>query len=1683
MKNDHVMPLRHAPRIFLPQNRIVSIATLLLHLAESEPDSITYSPIDSSNKKSLTNGMLCARASATAEYLAQKRSVGERVILAFQDPLDFIPAFFGCCLAGLIPVPIAPRHPIDTIIGIAKDCGATLGLSAEQREDFSDFTWFNSDQGERDTPFHRAAPLDTPSLLQYTSGSTRTPQGVAVTHSGLCATIQDLAFGADNNAQSVMVSWLPYYHDMGLVYGILTPLYCGFRAYLMPPEKFIAQPLLWLRTIAAVRGTHTAAPNFAYALCATRAKDLSPETDLSSLRFALNGAEPVSCEAVRQFEAAYAPFGLQSGVVIPGYGLAEATLKVTSGRCGEGMQSACFDREQLALGRVVPAVEGVELAACGDSCVDTQVKIVDAKTCQPCATNVIGEIWVTGKTVAKGYWQRQKESQQIFHARLANDNNAWLRTGDLGFIHNDALYVVGRLKDLIIIGGRNFYCQDLEASVSECHSTIRMGRVFATAIDTEDGEGILLGAEVHASCDKGAATSLLSHIRKVITAEYGVTPTRIVILKRGNVLRTSSGKIRRLANRDALLRGELTVLADDHAAPETSAILPEIARLMPTARKASNSRLIDLGLDSLTAAQLTAALQARYGVKIGFARLFNASAETLTHEINTRNTSQQIQRDTARQYAIDEPFELSAMQQAYWIGQQRGVALGNVAAHIRVDFSIQHHKVDELTQRLSQLVVRHPALRMKISAEGLATFSSKIYDPLLPLIDLRQLFEPDQAESLAIIRQELSNTSHYPLIARFTRLTDETTLLHLRLSLLAGDQRSFAILVHELFEGVPAASAPGIVAASQQSVPDTHRDSWQREIASIAAEPELPLTRKVTEVISPRFSLSQCSLSADLSAQLAVRAQEIGVTLTSLCTAAFADVIRLWSATYEFSLNLTRSTRDIAHQRVIGNFTSNTLVSLNQADVSITACAQAIQHQLWDSLDKPWKSGVAIMREMSRINGSTTLMSVVLTSLLSGDGDDNLSTLDQLGNVVDISNPTPQVALHIILAWREKSLVVMWEHVEQLFSAEVAKAMFASFIEVLGTIATTSAAEESEVIAQLPAEHAIRRKMTNMTDVERTPRRLETPIVEQAGQHPDAIAVQQGKSKISYRELMLQAEGIASALQQRGVERNQIVAVMVAPGANAVAAMLGILLAGATYLPIDPTWPTTRIDQLLLEANACHAITHTDGRVLPVPTLVVDKSLDYIALKPVSDAQPDDAAYVIFTSGSTGRPKGVVISHEAAANTIDDINQRFTVNAQDRSLCVSSLAFDLSVYDIFGLLAVGGTVVFPEQAKDPESIAHALFDSKVTLWNSVPAVMELMLDITAAHSSDLRLIMLSGDWIAPTLSEQLRIAFPSAQPISLGGATEVSIWSVMHEITASDGALASIPYGKPLSNQRCFVRAPDGRERPDGVAGELYIGGRGLALAYAGNEEESARRFVLASDGQRLYRTGDLARWLPNGELELLSRIDDQVKVQGYRIELGEIEAAAMHSGCLTRAVASVIKRDKVAMILIHAIVADSSTGDTVAVIRHELKQRLPGYMQPHHIMLLDALPLTANGKLDRARLPAPPEKTSVTKYDESLESIMLAAFTEVAGFSIDPEQGFFDAGATSIHIVRLRALLASRGIAVPTLADFFFLATIRDLAAHSINKTNILIQQPKQQNIAGARAFRTRARMRKEKM
>jgi amino acid adenylation domain-containing protein len=358
--------------------------------------------------------------------------------------------------------------------------------------------------------------------------------------------------------------------------------------------------------------------------------------------------------------------------------------------------------------------------------------------------------------------------------------------------------------------------------------------------------------------------------------------------------------------------------------------------------------------------------------------------------------------------------------------------------------------------------------------------------------------------------------------------------------------------------------------------------------------------------------------------------------------------------------------------------------------------------------------------------------------------------------------------------------------------------------------------------------------------------------------------------------------------------------------------------------------------------------------------------------------RPDDLAYVIFTSGSTGLPKGVMIDHRGAVNTILDMNRRFAITSADRVLAISSLSFDLSVYDIFGMLAAGGTIVLPaaEDAREPSHWAAMVVREGVTIWNSVPALMKLFCEHARSRpemaGNKLRQVWLSGDWIPLTLPDQIRAIAPQAQITSLGGATEASIWSILFPIENIDPSWKSIPYGRAMENQKFHVLDDALEPCPTQVAGRLYIGGIGLAKGYWRDPEKTAERFLIhPRTGERLYWTGDLGRWLPNGNIEFLGREDCQVKIRGFRVELEEVEAALLQHPGLEAAVVTAQGEQLGDKRLVACVVGCREAPDT-RELRDFLLNKLPEYMVPSTFMVLDQLPLTANGKIDRRSLPVP---------------------------------------------------------------------------------------------------------------
>jgi amino acid adenylation domain-containing protein/thioester reductase-like protein len=506
-------------------------------------------------------------------------------------------------------------------------------------------------------------------------------------------------------------------------------------------------------------------------------------------------------------------------------------------------------------------------------------------------------------------------------------------------------------------------------------------------------------------------------------------------------------------------------------------------------------------------------------------------------------------------------------------------------------------------------------------------------------------------------------------------------------------------------------------------------------------------------------------------------------------------------------------------------------------------------------------------------------------------------------------------------------------------------------------------------------------------------------VEHQAAQTPDAIAVTFQDQRLTYQQLNEKANQVAHYLQTLGVQSETFVGVCIERSFEMVIALLGILKAGGAYVPLDPSYPSERIAFMIEDSQLPILLTQTYlHQSIPQHkglTIFVDAIWDEIDQYPTdntsSGVQPNHLAYAIYTSGSTGKPKGVLIEHQGAVNTILDINERFGVGPQDRVLAICSLNFDLSVYDIFGLLAAGGTIVLPKPAIAPD-LDHwvdLMNREHITLWNSAPPVMQMLTGYLEKSNyslpNSLRLVLLSGDWIPLALPDSIRKSIVgedhSVEIISLGGATEASIWSIFYPICQIDPTWKSIPYGKPLTNQSFHILDDHLKTLPEGTVGELYIGGLGVARGYLNRPDLNATKFVYDPAGQsangRLYRTGDLGRYLSDGNIEFLGRIDHQVKIRGFRVELGEIEALLAEHQNVNQVI--VVTREDVssnkqivAYVVMAAKLQRQNLQVTTKILRNYLKQKLPEYMVPAAIVALEAFPLTPNGKIDRRALPVP---------------------------------------------------------------------------------------------------------------
>lgn len=880
-------------------------------------------------------------------------------------------------------------------------------------------------------------------------------------------------------------------------------------------------------------------------------------------------------------------------------------------------------------------------------------------------------------------------------------------------------------------------------------------------------------------------------------------------------------------------------------------------------------------------------------------------------------------------------FSLTPIQESYIIGKTGAYEYGGIGCQIYVEADFTDIDMDRLNNSWRKLAARHDMLHAVIMSNG---YQRVLKDIKVPVIKKDETLSREEYD--AVIQKKridmiskVYDVDSWPLFDLNVTEYGNDSKLHFAMDMLAGDSVSVGIIMKELLHYYYENSSLEPLSITYRDYVDymeristapeyiehyqKDRRYWLEKIPSLPEPPDLSVntTNEASEDIT--FVHKQRQLSAIDWNRLKKLSVELNVTPSAFLLSAYSEVIGRWSVNKKYCVSVTSMNRKKVHPeigRIVGDFTDVFLIACGyERNTTFKERTAAVQANLIEALEHNNFSGVEVIREIRRVRGGNNIYPFVFTSTI---GINNLE--DDRTNISYRASRTSQVFIDCQVGEKDGGLEVCWDVRKSPFTGSTIDDLFAAFLDVLGKLSALGASAEEHMLAELPEHTKKVRAEVNDTAKDLPGEFLYEGFLKDVSARPEHTALICGKEKYTYRDLYQYTAGAYKELQKAGIKHGSHVVICTEKNVFQIAAVLAAEIAGCVYVPIDPSQPIKRITKIIRNVAAPFGFIDESLKEElfgQLPHLCVAFEKSDIQIEP-ANIEPSAPAYIIFTSGSTGDPKGVVISHESAVNTIEDINKRFGVRENDAVLGVANPSFDLSVYDVFGIFSAGGKLVLPDTGMltNAEYLYQTIIGEGITIWNSAPAQMEIVTTIGSdayGVGNDLHLVLLSGDRISPGLPEKIENIFGDVEIISLGGATEASIWSIYHGITKEDWSKKSIPYGTALANQQMYVLDDLMLPVPDHIVGHIYIAGKGLAAGYYNDPEMTAAKFTENSSiGSRIYSTGDMGKYDEDGVIEFIGRDDTQVKINGHRVELGEIESA-LTSNEKIEAVAVVLGKNK----------------------------------------------------------------------------------------------------------------------------------------------------------------------------
>lgn len=1662
------MSTRLIPSRRYPDNIVVHLQTLAREYPANTALVVVDADGDGFAGRRLDYATLDLQVRALAAVLQDRFAPGERALLLMDNDEHYVIGFFACLYAGVIAVPVFPPESIREqhlarLLAIASDakaqCIITTSGNLSLISDAAitqltgvDVLTVDTVEKSHASKWRAYTPQDDEiAFLQYTSGSTSTPKGVMVSHHNLMVNARAFEEGMSINADDIFVSWLPLYHDMGLIGGLLQPIHRGIPAILMTPKFFIERPVRWLEVISHYRATVSGAPNFAFQLCVERVRSSQLSgLDLSSWRVAFSGAEPVRRDTMLAFIERFKSVGFPAGTIYPCYGLAEATLFVTGGVRGEGMRAHEFSSELLAQGRAEMAAQGVPIIACGFPASNHAVKIFDPEKLVPLADDHVGEIWTDGLSLACGYWQRPQETAETF---LDHDGGHWLRTGDLGFIHGRQLYIMGRRKDLIIIRGQNIYPQDIELVIEEEVEAVRKGRVAAFAVEHSDSEGIGVAVEVSRSMQKLVpAETLVGVLSEAVSASCHEPLSAVVLLNPGALPKTSSGKLQRSACRqgwrertlDAYAIYEFGHFVLGGSKPSSQALLDEteiaVAAIWETVLNRSGlgreDHFFAIGGNSLKVVQVVARISDQWHIPFTsrslfqYPRLHECAAE-IKHLLSV-NASQPItdSRILPSQDNIN-PIPLSYGQQRLWFLWQLDPL--STAYHVQHAVRLSGALDKQAFQASFQdLIARHESLRT-IFRTNAAGSAEQVIQPTLPLtitdIDLLDLAVSQREQRAAEEAQHMTSIpfdlTQDPLLrVALIRVTENENIMVIIMHHIISDGVSVQILLNDFaafyqghaqgktacFEHLPIQYADYTLWQKnwlEAGEKDRQLTYWQNYLGNEHPLLMLPVDRARQPATSYRAARYRFDLPPDVLEKLRQLALECGATLFMTLLAAFQVLLFRHTGQQDIRVGVPIANRNRIETSGLIGFFVNTQVMRGQLHgrMSLTELLQQMRE---DALiaqtyqDLPFEQLVEALHPQRDLRHSP-LFQVTINHLQK-----DYRVLQQLSGLTVTDYILPEQAAQLELRLEtvelpDGSVSASFIYAAELFEPDRVERLARHLIGILQTLA----AYPQTAIGDIPLLGDKDKEQLNVWGNNAPCTAINQPvhhlIEQQAEKYPQMAAIISARMELSYAELNRRANRLAHRLISLGVKPEMRVGIAIErDSVELIVGLLAILKAGGGYVPLDPEYPLERLSYMI-EDSAIQLLltqTHIQSSV-PHKEGVQILALDALDLSDAAEENPgvelhgENLAYVIYTSGSTGRPKGVPVAHGALTMHLMAIQEIYDVRHGDRELMFFSMNFDAAAEQWITPLTQGAALVLSSTSDlAGEGFVELIEKHRVTILHLPPAYLRMLLPLMAGKQHAVRTCIAGGEaWYAADVIAA-QAMFQGVRLVNAYGPTETVITPAAWMIHTSENTAVQIdgdhaPIGRPVGIRNLYVLDTELNLAPAGTTGELYVGGEGLARGYHDRPTLTSERFV----SDPFSQTG--GRLYRTGDL-VRWRNDGQLEYLGridhqIKIRGFRIELgeieAQLHAQADVREAVVVAHEGRNGMRLVAYLTAHHGIQLNPLLLKAALGNALPDYMIPGLFIFLDTLPLNPNGKIDRNALPAP-EQFDKSDYEAPVNAI-----------------------------------------------------------------------------------------------